>query len=170
MNTLYAILIILIIKLIIDYRRKYESNEKKNKENHLQKQKRNQNVETFINSNIETNVKTNNKKEIKFNPVIITNPKYKLYGDNFMVSKPAGKIDCKYDFNQQINTNIIDHVNNIDNDKTIREIYNEMTNDHRLEYQQNLDELQGYDDRSDYEINYGTKYGSTRFDTFNVKP
>ena len=166
---LYAILIILVVKLIIDYKRKYESNKDNNhqKKNQKNNQKKNQNIDTFINTNTERETK------IKFDPVISTNSKYKLYGDNFMISKPAGKIDCKYnlDFNQLTNTNIIDHVNNIDqNDKTIRKIYNEMTNDHRLEYQQNLDELEGYDDRSDYEISYGTKYGSTRFDTFNVKP
>jgi hypothetical protein len=139
------------------------SNQKRNQErNHLQKQKRNQNIENFT--------KINTEQKIKFNPVVSNNSKYKLYGDNFMVSQPAGKIDCKYDFNQLINTNIINHVNKSDDDKTIRDIYNEMTNDHRLEYQQNLDELEGYNDRSDYEISYGTKYGSTRFDTFNVKP
>jgi hypothetical protein len=180
MNTLYAILIILVIKLIIDIRRNYESNyendenDKNDKKNYLQKQKSNQERNKKSNQNVENftkiNTNDNRKTKIKFNPVISNNSKYKLYGDNFMVSQPAGKIDCKYDFNQLINTNIINHVNKSDDDKTIRDIYNEMTNDHRLEYQQNLDELEGYDDRSDYEISYGTKYGSTRFDTFNVKP
>jgi hypothetical protein len=171
----------------MDIRRNYESNDENDengKKNHLQKQKSKSNQKSYLNSNqkrnqernhlqkqnIENFTKINTEQKIKFNPVISNNLKYKLYGDNFMVSQPAGKIDCKYDFNQLINTNIINHVNKSDDDKTIRDIYNEMTNDHRLEYQQNLDELEGYDDRSDYEISYGTKYGSTRFDTFNVKP
>ena len=168
---LYAILMVLVVKLIMDYKRKY-SHKNKNKDNNSKKHTGDQsdkNIDNFINDDREI--------KVKFNPVISTeinsNSKYKLYGDNFMVSKPAGKVDCKYDldFDQTTNKNIIEHINAISqDDRTIREIYNEITNDHRLEYQQNLDELQGYNDRTDYEISYGSKYGSTRFDTFNVKP
>jgi hypothetical protein len=53
------------------------------------------------------------------------------------------------------------------NNKTIKDIYDELTNDNRLALQQNLDELEANDFRNDYII--GEKYGSTRFDTYHVK-
>lgn len=50
--------------------------------------------------------------------------------------------------------------------KTIKDIYDELTNDNRLELQQNMDDLCAYDNRYDFII--GEKYGATRFDTYSV--
>ena len=50
------------------------------------------------------------------------------------------------------------------NDKYIKDIYDDLTNDNRLELQQNLDNLDANDIRNDYII--GTKYGNTKFDTY----
>lgn len=51
--------------------------------------------------------------------------------------------------------------------RTIKDIYDNLTNDNRMELQQNLDELEAYDDQDKYLI--GDKYGATRFDTYSVK-
>ena len=50
--------------------------------------------------------------------------------------------------------------------QTIKQIYDEITNDNRLNLQQNLDNLEAYTNRSDFII--GEKYGATRFDTYSV--
>jgi hypothetical protein len=51
--------------------------------------------------------------------------------------------------------------------RTIKDIYDNLTNDNRMELQQNLDELEAYDDQDKYLI--GDKYGASRFDTYSVK-
>ena len=51
--------------------------------------------------------------------------------------------------------------------RTIKDIYDDITNDSRLELQKNLDDLQAFSNRNDY--NLGEKYGATRFDTYAVK-
>jgi hypothetical protein len=50
--------------------------------------------------------------------------------------------------------------------RTIKDIYDAITNDNRLALQQNLDDLEAFTNREDYEI--GEKYGATRFDTYSV--
>jgi hypothetical protein len=52
--------------------------------------------------------------------------------------------------------------------RTIKEIYDELTNDNHFALQQNLDDLEAKDFRNDYNIN--EKYGATRFDTYSVSP
>jgi hypothetical protein len=52
-------------------------------------------------------------------------------------------------------------------ERTIKDIYDDLTNDGRLQYQQNLDNLEGSNFRNDFEL--GTQYGATRFDTYAVK-
>ena len=156
--------------------------------------------------------KTNN---VKFNPITSNmEKKYKLYGSEFIIPEPSGKI--KYDkpygsfilkpdtndlkqpiypdqIDQSININISNYVNhniqsneidyqtnpntkpepiigsNIKSNKnrTIKEIYDNITNDNRLALQQNLDDLEAWSDRNDYII--GEKYGATRFDTYSVR-
>jgi hypothetical protein len=67
-------------------------------------------------------------------------------------------------YNSIIGLNKID--NQIINNKTIKQIYDDLTNDNRLELQQNLDDLTAFDGRDDYKIN--EKYGATRFDTYYI--
>ena len=50
--------------------------------------------------------------------------------------------------------------------KTIKDIYDAITNDNRLALQQNLDDLEAWSNRTDFMI--GEKYGATRFDTYSV--
>ena len=51
--------------------------------------------------------------------------------------------------------------------KTIKEIYDDITNDGRMNLQQNLDDLEANDKGSQFII--GEKYGATRFDTYSVR-
>ena len=48
--------------------------------------------------------------------------------------------------------------------RTIKDIYDEITNDSRLDLQKNLDNLEVINNRNDYIL--GEQYGSTRFDTY----
>ena len=57
--------------------------------------------------------------------------------------------------------------NNPENGRTIKEIYDNITNDGRIELQQNLDDLEAFDDGTEYVL--GEKYGETRFDTYSSK-
>ena len=143
------------------------------------------------NKQIIQKVKEKVKEKVKFNP-IISNPesKYKLYHDSLFTPKSAPKLYSENTpiVDQSINTNIIDYVNkgkqsipidyenpsntvdniNISNinmkGRTIKDIYDEITNDSRLDLQKNLDNLEVINNRNDYIL--GEKYGSTRFDTY----
>ena len=80
------------------------------------------------------------------------------------------------DFQYKSDLNLYNHIISLNKDneeilqnkeKTIKDIYDELTNDNRLELQQNLDELEAFDEnRNDYRIN--EKYGATRFDTYSI--
>jgi hypothetical protein len=119
------------------------------------------------------------------------NNKYGLYSNNLFTYEPALNIRSNVDPNvdQTISSNIQNYINfgieslqdnqiNDDNDfkvkindvqgKTIKEIYDDITNDHRLELQQNMDDVDANDNRKDFII--GEKYGATRFDTYSVVP
>ena len=51
--------------------------------------------------------------------------------------------------------------------RTIKEIYDDITNDGRMNLQQNLDDLEATDKGTQFII--GEKYGATRFDTYSVR-
>ena len=51
-------------------------------------------------------------------------------------------------------------------DKTIKEIYDELTNDNRLKLQTNLDDLETYDTTDNYNIK--GKYANSSFDTYSI--
>ena len=136
--------------------------------------------------------KNPNLQKVNFNPVA-TNPesKYKLYHDSLFTPNPAPKLysENKPVVDQTINTNIQNYINKgiqsvpidyanpsntaveeIDlkkismKGKTIKDIYDEITQDSRLDLQKNLDDLQAFNNRNDYML--GEKYGTTRFDTY----
>lgn len=104
-------------------------------------------------------------------------PKYKLYADGLFTYHPAGTVqnDDNPNIDQTTSLNIMNYVDkgidknnetSVMNGRTIKQIYDDITNDNRLELQQNLDELEASDFRTDFEI--GKKYGATRFDTYSV--
>lgn len=101
-----------------------------------------------IDQTVDTNIKNyiNNNEVINFNDTQYK-PDLNIY--NHIISLNQD--------NQEILQN---------KDKTIKDIYDELTNDNRLELQQNLDDLEAFDDRNDYKIN--EKYGATRFDTYSI--
>jgi hypothetical protein len=117
--------------------------------------------------------------------------KYTLYADNLFTFEPAKKLltNDTPNIDQTISSNIKNYVehgvesfdnNQITNEnnctininhmngKTIKEIYDDITNDGRMQFQQNLDDLEANDNRNDFII--GEKYGATRFDTYSVNP
>jgi len=100
-----------------------------------------------IDQTIDTNIKNyiNNNEVNKYNDTQFK-PDYNLYNQIISLNKDQGILQNK--------------------EKTIKDIYDELTNDNRLELQQNLDDLDAYDIRDDYNIN--NKYGTTRFDTYSV--
>lgn len=111
---------------------------------------------------------------------------HKLYGDALFTFKPAKKIisNDHPTIDQTISSNIINYIeqgiesvpdnhtmngckiNNMQG-KTIKQIYDDITNDNRFEFQQNLDDVEANNARDDYII--GRKYGCTRFDTYSVQ-
>lgn len=93
------------------------------------------------------------------------NPKYKLYGDDNLDFKRAGIIKDPTNIDQTVNINITNHTNNGIN-KTIKEIYDELTNDNRLKLQTNLDDLETYDLTDNYNIK--ERYANSRFDTYSI--
>ena len=132
-------------------------------------------VESFISVDfgqeyIDRNKNKNKKVKVDFNPIIkTTDTKYKLYGDNLFVPETAGKIenDDVPNIDQTVNVNIIDYVNGPESkNKTIKEIYDDITNDNRLVLQEDLDNLQAANVNDKFVI--GEKYGATRFDTYSV--
>lgn len=137
------------------------------------------------------NKKNPNLQKVNFSPIINTESKYKLYHNSLFTPNPAPKLysENKPIIDQTINTNIQNYINkgiqsvpidyanpsntsveNIDltkinmKGKTIKEIYDEITQDSRLDLQKNLDDLQAFNNRNDYML--GEKYGTTRFDTY----
>ena len=60
--------------------------------------------------------------------------------------------------------NIVLDMNNFKNNQTIKSIYDELTNDNRLEY--NLDNLEANNIKENYLIN--NRYGTTNFDTYSI--
>ena len=110
------------------------------------------------------NPKIKEKFNVKINP-IITNPKYKLYGEENLDFKKAGIIKQSTDIDQTTNINIMNHTNSSMN-KTIKDLYDEITNDNR-NLDMNLDNLDAYDPVDNYNID--KKYGATKFDTYSVQ-
>lgn len=114
------------------------------------------------------------------------NEDIQLYHDVDFYFKPTKKIldDDPY-IDQTVNTNIMNYVNNgytsyydedknthnfnkIEvNNKTIGKIYDDITNDGRKQYQNNLDNLDMNSEKEYYEID--KHYGATRFETYCVK-
>ena len=82
--------------------------------------------------------------------------------------KPAEKIIDKNKpiIDQTISQNIMSYVNNLTKKKTIKEIYDDITNDGRLTLQQNLNDLEANDSGTQFII--GEKYGTTQFDTYSL--
>ena len=75
-------------------------------------------------------------------------------------------------FNQNPNLNLNQNQTNPTNIKktkgrTIKEIYDDITNDGRQTLQQNLDDLEATDKGTQFII--GEKYGATRFDTYSIR-
>lgn len=111
---------------------------------------------------------------------------HKLYADALFTFEPAKKIisNDHPTIDQTISLNIINYVeqgiesvpdnhsmngckiNNMQG-KTIKQIYDDITNDNRFEFQQNLDDVEANNMRNDFII--GEKYGATRFDTYSVQ-
>jgi hypothetical protein len=129
--------------------------------------------------------KSNLKHVVNFNPINTQSEnKYKLYHDNLFNFGPAGIVGntTKPHIDQTINTNIMNYAEkgivsdpknnlimtetNSTEGKTIKQIYDDITNDNRLSLQQNLDNLEARDKGKNYLIN--EKYGATRFDTYNI--
>jgi hypothetical protein len=116
------------------------------------------------------------KNKIDYNP----KNKYKKYEDALWHFEPAGKVINKdvLTIDQSIGSNITNFINNgivsnedIDNidtkSKTIKEIYDAITNDNRLELQKNLDDLDANSGKKET-YNIKEKYGATRFDTYSL--
>ena len=101
-----------------------------------------------IDQTVDINIKNyiNNNEVIEFNDTQYK-PDFNIY--NHIISLNQD--------NQEIQQN---------NNKTIKDIYDELTNDNRLELQKNLNDLEAFDSRNDYKIN--EKYGATRFDTYSI--
>lgn len=114
--------------------------------------------------NKQSNIKSiyNPKFTEKFNVKI--DQKYKLYGEDNLNFKKAGIIKQPTDIDQTTNINIMNLTNNSMN-KTIKDIYDDITNDNR-NTNMNLDNLLAYDPLDNYNID--TKYGSTQFDTYSM--
>ena len=108
--------------------------------------------------------KTKENFKVKIDP-IIKNPKYRLYGEDNLNFVKAGIIKQPTDIDQSTNINIMNHANNSIN-KTIKDIYDEITNDNR-DINVNLENLNAYDPLDNYNID--KKYGSTQFDTYSIK-
>ena len=86
-------------------------------------------------------------------------------GYNGLVNKIENKDVPNVD--QTVNLNIMDYVNDTESkNKTIKEIYDDLTNDNRLVLQEDLDNLQTANFNDNFVI--GEKYGATRFDTYSV--
>jgi len=109
------------------------------------------------------NPKLREKFNVKIDP-IITNSKYKLYGEDNLNFTKAGIVKQPTDIDQTTNINIMNHANNSMN-KTIKDLYDEITNDNR-NFNLNLDNLDAYDPADNYNID--KKYGSTHFDTYSI--
>jgi hypothetical protein len=138
--------------------------------------------------------KNPNLQKVNFK-LVAQNPesKYKLYHDSLFTPNPAPKLysENKPIIDQTISINIMDYANKgkqsvpIDyanpsnvkvedknlntintRGKTIKDIYDEITQDGRLDLQKNLDDLQAFNNRNDYVL--GEKYGTTRFDTYAI--
>lgn len=87
---------------------------------------------------------------------------YKLYGEDNLNFKKAGIIQSNKDIDQTTNINIMNHTNN-GTGKTIKELYDEITNDNR---NQNIDNVEPFDSQDNYVIETITNYGSTGFNTY----
>ena len=105
-----------------------------------------QNIMSYINDGIETVYPDN----LDVNNIVIDN-----YNE---INHLANKIDPT----NEINLNIKKM-----RGKTIKDIYDDITNDGRMNLQQNLDDLEANDRGTQFII--GEKYGATRFDTYSVK-
>ncbi len=133
----------------------------------------------------------NTKSKVSLSPIIKNiNSKYKLYGDDLLISQPAKTITkqsnlmsnqnkakveltgilpniIEPEIDQTINTNIINYINKSENqNKTIKQIYDEMTNDNRHATTQNIDDLEAFTKNDNY--NLGEKYGASKFDTYSL--
>jgi hypothetical protein len=116
-----------------------------------------QNIMAYMNDGIETiysdNIDVNNIEIDDFNHINnLNHPKNSNYLNN-----PHDEIDKN---NINFNTKKM-------RGKTIKEIYDDITNDGRLNLQQNLDDLEANDKGTQFII--GEKYGATRFDTYSVR-
>lgn len=115
--------------------------------------------------NFKTNSSIKNKKqfEIKINsPPKNQNVVYKLYGEDNLNFKKAGIINNPKNIDQTTNINIMNHTNN-NIGKTIKELYDEITNDNRT---QDISNLEPFDSLDNYIINTKTNYGNTNFNTY----
>ena len=109
--------------------------------------------------------KINNKKhfEIKINsPPKNQNVIYKLYGEDNLTFKKAGVIDNPKNIDQTTNINIMNHTNN-NIGKTIKDLYDEITNDNRT---QDISNLEPFDSLDNYIIDNKINYGNTNFNTY----
>ena len=105
-----------------------------------------QNIMSYMNDGIETIYPDN----LDVNNIVIDN-----YNE---INHSANKTDPT----NEINLNIKKM-----RGKTIKDIYDEITNDGRMNLQQNLDDLEANDTGTQFII--GEKYGATRFDTYSVR-
>lgn len=134
---------------------------------------------------------TKKSNKVTFDPLVKNiDAKYQLYGDNLFTFHPAGTIDKETnimsnknkakthltgrqavitgpEIDQKVNLNIMNYVNNpINSNKTIKDIYDELTNDNRLVTTKDIDNLEAFTKKDDFIL--GEKYGATRFDTYSI--
>jgi hypothetical protein len=100
----------------------------------------------------------------KFNQTM-SNTKYKLYGEDNMNFVKAGIVKQDTNIDQSTNINIMNYTNKQEG-KTIKELYDNITNDNRLDLQKDLENLDAYDSNDNYSID--KHYGNTKFDTYSV--
>ena len=105
------------------------------------------------------------KFKVKINhiaPITQNQHIFKLYGEDNLNFKKAGIIKDVKNIDQTTNINIMDHTNK-GVGKTIKQLYDEITNDNR---NQNITNLEPFDSQDNYIIDTATNYGTSGFNTY----
>ena len=109
--------------------------------------------------------KIKEKFKVKIDP-IVSNIKYNLYGEDNLNFKKAGIVNSTNNIDQTTNINIMNHTNKTQG-KTIKDLYDEITNDNRFDLQQDMNNVNAFDSHDNYIID--KQYGATHFDTYSIK-
>jgi len=118
-----------------------------------------------INSIIKSKVPIGQIKPVE-NFTTSSSNRYKLYGEDNLDFKPAGIISDPANIDQTVNINIMNHTNKGTN-KTIKDLYDEITEDNRSKLQTNIEDLNAYDPNDNFNID--KKYGHSSFDTYSMR-